>query len=307
MKKTGFDQIWGGTFRYPIRVPVEGLSWDEAIGPAPGLVSNVEPAYLKAPWLVGPPLRFNEIFSCKVPPSFHPPELLRRFARLPLTQEAIGRFANTFGFLGEPLPVCYPTSHQENMLKFGESFHFWKEEIDRMSFLLTLWDAIQAAELGRDVGFLARCIIWNHPGEPKHVRIEWSAPEKGLVKSVSLIAAEWILPEKEMLLQWKHNDMVNPARYYLNKQIDARLKDHVKLFVSDDDMYMQFDSLLAALYSSFKWEVLGKGYAPKFCLHCGEIFTPTRIDQKYHRKCQKNANWHRHKGEWRERKSDSTG
>jgi len=100
--------------------------------------------------------------------------------------------------------------------------------------------------------------------------------------------------------------MVNPARYYLNKQIDARLKDHVKLFVTEDDMYIRFDSLLAALYSSVKWEVLGKGYVPKFCLHCGEIFTPTRIDQKYHRKCQKNVNWHRHKENWRKRKSDST-
>src|ERR1700730_7820226 len=134
MRKSGFDRVWGGAFRYPILVPSHGLCWDEEVEVAPGLIGNVKLSHLKAPWLVNPSVRFNEPLHFKVPPSFQPAELLRRCAQLPLTHEAIGAFANKFGFLGKPLPVCYPsgTYHSENTLKLGESFYFWEEEIERM-------------------------------------------------------------------------------------------------------------------------------------------------------------------------------
>jgi hypothetical protein len=223
----------------------------------------------------------------KVPPSFQPPELLRRFARLPLTCEAIGVFANKFGFLGKPLFVCYPpAANRSKDFLWGESFYFWKEQIEQVKFLLDIWDAIQTEEMSGDSGLLKRCIVWNRLGEPKSVGIHWLAPKRG----GSIIASELISSQKEILQQWKHNELVNPARYYLNRQIDDQLKNHIELFISDDGMYVEFDSLLAALYSAFKWEVLGKGLLPMLCPHCGKVFTPERRNQKFHNEsCQKAA------------------
>ena len=85
MRKTGFDRVWGGMFRYRIWVPFDGLHWDEEIEPLP-TEEYVKSDYLKAPWLISPTLRFNEPVKFKIPPSFQPAKLLRRFARLPLTR-----------------------------------------------------------------------------------------------------------------------------------------------------------------------------------------------------------------------------
>jgi hypothetical protein len=208
MGRTGFDRVWGGMFRYQIWVPSHGLCWDEEIQAVPGLVTNVKSAYLKAPWLINPIVRFNEPLMYKVPPAFQPAELLRRFARLPITREAIGTFANEFGFLGKPLSVCYPngTNRSENTLKLGESFYFWKEEIEWMRFLLDIWDAIQTAEMGGGLGLLTQYIKWNHPGEPQCVYLQYSAPEKEIISYGAIVAAEWVLSDRKMLQQWRHWD-----------------------------------------------------------------------------------------------------
>jgi hypothetical protein len=303
MAKSSIRSTQEGMFRYRPWVPSHGLTWDSELQHVDGLTGHFlqsKPDLLKAPWLVDPIVEFNTRLQGKVASPFRPPGLFRRFAKLTLTYEAIGDFANKYGFLGkDPVPLHYPsgTHHIEN--KLGEPFLFWKEEIERMHLLVSLWDSVVSTERGGGAGSLARQIVWNCPGMTKMVRLVLRYDSDGNILFWRTIADERIEPGQEVLKQWKHNDLINPARYYLNEQIDAQLEGHISPRITTDDAYMDLDCLLATLYLSFKWEVVGKK-PPMQCPQCKEIFTPSRTNQKYcSEKCTHNASWHRNKEKWR--------
>jgi hypothetical protein len=304
MATSGFESMREGMFRYRAWVPSHGLTWDDELKPSEGLIGHFlqsKPSLLKAPWLVDPIVEFNVLQDGKIAPTFQPPGLFRRFAKLSLTRDAIGDFANKYGFLGsDPIPLHYPsgTHHAENKLKLGEPLLFWKEEIERMCLLVNLWDCVLDTERKGSAGALARHIVWNHPGETKIVRLVLKYESGGNILFLRTIVDERIEPGREMLKHWRHNDLINPARYYLNEQIDTQLEGHISPHLSTDDVYMKLDCLLAALYLSFKWEVLGKKLSMQ-CPQCEHFFSPTRKNQKYcNPKCTRNASWHRNKEKW---------
>jgi len=229
--------------------PADGYRWDHDLRPAPGLV---KPGSIPdAPWLVSAAVGIPELsqrYSV-----FRDKMVLRDFARLSPTAEAIQQFANHHGHLGDLMPIYYPdkAGQPDGILWAGESLQFWLGEIEEMSILVTLWEMVQ----DRQIEALKEHIIWklDPPGVlfVRESRGGWGG---------AVIASDKILPG--LFYQWNWGEVIRPALSYLCTQINKRLEGHVNptLFPSQKvgqkaEMYMVPDSLRAALYLLLLMEV----------------------------------------------------
>jgi hypothetical protein len=268
-----------GAFIFLWKVPRGGYYLDEDLisAPAPIELGDVP---LNPPWLVGLP--DDEMPSRQYAP-FQKPNLFRQFSALSPHHKAIARFASRYGLLGHKVPLIYPNQPGQP-LQEGESLQFWQREIQEMAILVELWDLVRYEREEP----LSKIILWrNHP---RSIIFKWQENRQ------SLIASD-LLPDGVSCTQWEYKDVIGPARYYLCRQINERLRSHVSpsiLPFLDGEIYMFPDSLLSAMYVMFALEVSGRIHPAIQCRGCGVYFVPTHKRQVYHDDaCRKLTHYYR--------------
>ena len=235
-------------FMFIGQYPTTGFRWDNDLRPAPSLVKQEN--IPDAPWLVSQAVGIFELgqrYSI-----FDEKNVLRDFAKLSPTAEAIQQFANRHGYLADEddlVPLYYPDGKPDHNLWVGESLQFWTKEIREMNMLVTLWEMIK----DKQIEALREHIIWKL--DSMGVFFIWQYPGISLSK-MAVIASEKIAPE--LFYQWKWGEVIRPALHYLCAEINAQTRGHINPTLFPPrmmEMYMVPDSFRSALYVLISMEV----------------------------------------------------
>ena len=313
-----FQTMTQGPFAALLRVPGEGFSWRE------GLVSfESDPVgkNVTGSWLV----RQDSLYSRQYPP-LEEANLHRRFARIEPTAESILAFANEYGLLGHPQWLAEPSSNHQAML-IGEPLGFWQHEIERIAVLIDLWELVKRG-CRRELGHL---VNWNSTGKPQQV-IFYLVGVSGkvrpdLAKGIRQKSSEFqddvrhagdrsgriayrhgtVLADEEnginieLLERWNRGDPIEPARYFVHREVNNRLRGHVNPAVlpfREGEIFFFPDCLLTSLYTLFMLEISGRNRPAILCErpNCGRYFKPMHGRQKYcEKQCQQLAYYYRKK------------
>ena len=309
-----FQAMTRGPFAALLRVPEDGFSWRD------GLVvldSERVEKNTAGPWLV----RSDSLYVRQYSP-LAIPNLPRRFARTEPTAESILAFANEYGLLGHAFWLGDPDSNDQAML-VGESLGFWQKEIERMARLMALWKLVKGG-CRRELSHLVQ---WTPPGEPQQVRLypvvvdrelrpdlsQWMRQHPGEFRDdvrqhgdragrvTTVLAHEENGSDIELLERWKHGDPVEPARYFVHREVNNRLRGHVSPAVlpfRKGELFFFPDCLLSSLYTQFMLELSGRNRPAMLCARpgCGRYFEPAHGRQQYcEKQCQQLAYYYRKK------------
>ena len=116
-----------------------------------------------------------------------------------------------------------------------------------------------------------------------------------------VLAHEEIGGDIALLERWRHGDPVEPARYFVHREVNRRLKGHVSPAVlpfRKGEIFFFPDCLLSAVYTQFMLELSGRNRPAVLCarLGCGRYFEPAHGRQRYCDKpCQQLAYYYRKK------------
>ena len=199
--------------------------------------------------------------------------LFRTFAALDPSRESILEFANSYGFLGEPITerVILPAATKAKATADGESITRWKGEITALRRVVELWDAL----IRGDVEKLKTVIKWKD-GRVQYVEGAW-------------MAGPDINPD--IYARFAPPDVTQPAWYALqdatNRCMGERASTprllwnaggHLRVFVVPQ-------TLIAAIWIQFAFAI-GSDYAYKTCKTCGRWFqvgpgADMRLDARY--------------------------
>lgn len=214
--------------------------------------------------------------------------LHRKFAGLHSEESIIG-FANKYGLLGAygvPLVPC-----GGGKVVHGESLEPWRTESQNMGILLAIWDLVRK----KDAKKLSAIIIWppNRFGVQNYSCVmltmqaayddsqkEWQVshykgegpPPPGYCAKTEKISSRDSNINPELLERWQYNQWIEPAKYYVCKEVNKQLKGHVYpqvLPFLEDKVYLFPDSLLSALWVMFLMEIMGN-VKVRQCDVCGE-------------------------------------
>jgi hypothetical protein len=230
--------------------------------------------------------------------------LFRDFVATAPTKEGIRVFANKYGLLGGDItyPIVFRTPQSPNDVEpgHGEPLSAWIREILVMRQVVTLWDLAHAG----DVKGLSQYIHWREEGVlyDSHPHLEEKLPlpialgilhfaeENGppLYHRRAWIATSTAHPE--LLQQFSSGDVVQPARYYVQRGVNEYLQGHVsaRLLWADRrtrlDLCFVPESLKDALWLQFAHAIAGnKDYRP--CVECATWFELSpkvaRADKRY--------------------------
>ncbi len=220
--------------------------------------------------------------------------LFEKFADLKLTPASIQPFANRYGDLSNryspATAVRRPAGTYRTSQLHGSSLRKWKGEIQRMRILVAIWRAVKAARK-RD---LEGVIVWTRR----------NTVEYGLPWTETLIASPHY--NKHLLDRFKPLDVIRPAMYLLQAEINRRIADPtdddflsiVPRFVwcpgprndegkakPDHHQRIIFEptNLLAAIWLQFARAVT-EGYQLQTCAGCGEYFQVGKGARRAHTK-----------------------
>lgn len=319
-----FDDLTLGPFACRIAVPESGYVVNGRLALDPARVLGE--VHEDGPWLVEPH-DVPENRQVRQYSPFRHTGLHRRFAHIPSTEPAIAAFASSYGLLGAARHV-YDPSKQTQTERTGESIQYWRREIAYMRCMLEILDMVR----DRQSGPLGQLVVWN--ADPPSVSIHLAGTTAGLLPALAravrresdperrrelLLAARARAPwhqgfltmkqiahadlgtaDRELLDRWSFGDPIEPARYFVyrevNKQLDGRVHPAVLPYRSGDVFFFA-DGLLGALYAMFAAELSGRLLAPTQCKGCGEYFNPSSRRQKYcEDRCRKLTWWHKEKG-----------
>jgi len=250
------DRQLSQPFEFLWRLPADGFEWVRA---KPVLSDETRKDWFLVEKRV-PPLRTNvykPLESCT--------GLFRTFAETSATREGILQFANLYGSLGEPWSQgIIQTGEKTQPVLTGENFMGWKSEILLMHELVLLWDAARAG----DTNTLKRFINWNNGAVFCEVRTAITEKRK-------LLAAPGLNPE--ILARFKPHDVIQPARYALQKITNEQLVNHPatpRLLWNkraDLQLFMCPRTLNAALWVQFA-SAVGSNHSYRMCEACGKWF-----------------------------------
>ena len=313
-----FRAMTQGPFAALLRVPADGFRWHD------GLVvfdSERVEKNIAGPWLIRSDSLYIRQYSPLAIPNLH-----RRFAWIEPTVESILAFANEYGLLGHALWLGDPDSNDQAML-VGESLGFWQKEIERMARLMALWNLVKGGRQRE----LSHLVQWTPPGKPQQVRLylvvvgrelrpdlsQWMRQCPGEFRDdvrqngdragrvtyceVTVLAHEENGSDVELLERWKHGDPVEPARYFVHREVNNLLRGHVSPAVlpfRKGEIFFFPDCLLSSLYTQFMLELSGRNRPAMLCERpgCGRYFEPMHGRQKYCNKpCQQLAYYYRSK------------
>ena len=318
-----FQAMTRGSFAALLRVPEDGFSWRDCLVAfdGKGVGENTT-----GPWLIRPDSLYVRQYSPLAVPDLH-----RRFARTEPTDGSILAFANKYGFLGHSLALRDPELQSQTVhideIPVGESLGFWQREIVRMARLMALWELVK----GGCQRELSHLVQWTPPGEPQQVRLylvvvdgkirpdlaqcmrqrprefrNYVRQDEDLAGrmghgEVTVLAYEENASDVELLERWRHGDPVEPARYFVHREVNKRLRGHVSPAVlpyRKGEIYFFPDCLRGSLYTLFMLELSGRQRPAMLCTRpgCGRYFEPTHGRQRYCDKpCQQLAYYYRRK------------
>ena len=313
-----FQAMTQGPFAALLRVPGEGFNWRE------GLVSfESDPVgkNVTGSWLV----RLDSLYVRPYPP-LDVANLHRRFARIEPTAESILAFANEYGFLGHPQLLADPSLNHQEML-VGEPLGLWQHEIERMSLLIDLWELVKRG-CRRELSHL---VYWTPTGKPQQVMfylvgvggkvrpdlangirqnpsefhddVRQAGDRSGRItyRQGTVLADEENGIGIELLERWEHGDPIEPARFFVHREVNNRLRGHVSPAVlpfREGEIFFFPDCLLSSLYTKFMLEISGRNRPAILCErpNCGRYFEPMHGRQKYcEKQCQQLAYYYRKK------------
>jgi len=205
--------------------------------------------------------------------------LFLRFAALTTGRSDIKKFADRFGVLfniyGLADMVRRPSGQYSTSQQQGTTFSRWKWEIEKMRCLARIWKAVKGGRKSE----LRKVVHWkdkNAVGYRLGKRSVWlAAPELN----------------QHLLRRFKPNDVLRPAMYLLQREINSRIADetsstHLAIvprlvwcpgsriddFARPDHhqrMIFQPTNLLAAMWLQFALAVTEE-YQLRVCEGCGE-------------------------------------
>ena len=313
-----FQAMTRGPFAALLRVPEEGFGWSD------GLVvldSEGDGENTAGPWLTRPNSLYVRQYSPLAVPDLH-----RRFARTEPTAESILAFSNGYGLLGHGLWLSDSGSNDRGMV-VGESLGFWQKEIGHMARLMALWELVKRGSRRE----LSHLVEWTPPGKSQQVRLylvyvdgtlrpdlvqcmrqrldefhDYFRRDEDLAGrmshwGVTVLAHEENGNDIELLEHWKHGDPIEPARYYVHREVNKRIRGHVSPAVlpfRKGEIFFFPDCLLSSLYTQFMLELSGRSRPAMLCERpgCGRYFEPMHGRQKYcEKRCQQLAYYYRSK------------
>jgi hypothetical protein len=206
--------------------------------------------------------------------------LFRKFAKLKPTRADIQKFANRFGVIFDPgvhgSVRRASGSYRVSQLQ-GVSLRRWKGEIERMRVLVNIWEAIKDHKKNE----LRRAIVWKGKDTVGY-KIAWSD---------TLLANPHF--NKHLLDRFKSLDVVKPALYLLQAEINKRIADsaspaHLAIVprlvwcpgprvdgIAKPDHHQRIifqpTNLLAAMWLQFA-QAVTEEYQLQTCKGCGEYF-----------------------------------
>ena len=313
-----FEAMVQGPFAALLRVPEDGFSWRD------GLVAidvGRDEKNIPGRWLIGSDSLYTRQYSPLAVSSLH-----RRFARNEPTAESILAFANEYGFLGHPSWLGDPDASVQAML-VGESLGFWQKEVGRMARLMALWEVVKRGN-SRD---LSQLVEWTRQDRSQLVRLYLAVVDGKVHPDLALrmrqgreefwdyfrqnedlvgpttycemivLAHEEISGGTELLERWRYGDPVEPARYFVHREVNRRLRGHVSPAVlpfRKGEIRLFPDCLLSSLYTQFLLELSGRSRPAIVCARhgCGRYFEPAHGRQRYcDKRCQQLAYYYRKK------------
>ena len=153
---------------------------------------------------------------------------------------------------------------------------------------------------------LAQC-LWQNPLEfSDHFRQDGDYAGRMPYTGGTLLADEENGFYPELLERWKHGDPLEPAKYYVHREVNNQQKGHVSPAVlpfREGKIFFFPDCLLSALYTKFMLEISGRERPAILCERpgCGSYFQPEHGRQQYcEKRCQQLAYYYRKKEKERE-------
>lgn len=305
--RISFKEITSGPYAFLWYVAAKG--YDLADGKTHRLVDSTNEKEEPAPWLVPHEKIEGSVnqFKANNYPPFLKSTLHRKFSQL-YNKKVILDFANRYGLLEEPKTMLVPSSG--GGLSLGESLKLWEKEIAVMGGLLTIWDLVTK----HDAGKLGQFIIWTehtvqidmvadfddtpckweilksprnniYPQNPKRTNVIkkdmtrqdfkdnfYSCPR---VRFSGHIAGRDL--STPVFNRWKRGEVIEPAKYFVIREVNERLKGHLdlKLLIPDQKdeppstFYVFPDSLRSALWAMVLMELTAK-VRLRQCDICGE-------------------------------------
>lgn len=262
-----------GSYAFLWRVAVEGCKvLDASTHKIVASIEGVERASgidEESPWLVSS----GDIARQYAPLS--KPTLHREFASL-YSDESIIEFANRYGLLGQYDVSLFPPPR--GSMELGESINRWKYESRDIGILLYIWDLVRDEKVGKLshlISWLDGVLIGYKYEYDENANIWQALPPPVNNAPVPGVAFSWIANQHqhvELLDRWQRGALIEPAKYYICREINERLRGHVapQIFpFMSNRVYLYPDSLLAAMWVMFLFEILGD-IKPRRCDVCGK-------------------------------------
>ena len=192
------------------------------------------------------------------------PALFLEFAKMPPTKEAIQQFATLHGDLFDRYDQQQRLVRSDGTVAHGASLQTWTQEIDDMRIVVGLWECVKYRQLS-----VLRKVI------------RWTAQEVGYVLKSSrrrrnITLAHAGIPETGFA-RFSPKDVLLPARYALQREINARLEDRPPFprlaWTSDNHQRIVISSpdLLTAMWLQFAYAVTEE-FQLRECQECGKYF-----------------------------------
>lgn len=309
-----FSDMESGMLAGLWRVPVSGYEWRDDLRPVTRRGTLITEDPNETDWWLVP--RGDEVRRF---PVLNQPKLTRDFHRASLdaSRPAILDFANSYGSLGSgqwlvrrgeftgPGPKRITMSGDPR--DFGEPWGLWQKEAITFRHLYETWQHIVVLQ-DRDSrsGYavdqarreLNRRIAWTDKGAIRF-QSEVRIGDQRL-PSWSWITAPELRDHEDITANIQWGDSVAAARFHIIRQINKRLSGHVDPYLlpfRNDALRFVPDSLLAAIYLRFAFEVSEGIGKLRECEGCAVPFVPGRSDQQYCTKnCRERASYRRRVG-----------
>jgi len=248
--------------------------------------------------VINPKTKTNDSYK----PLVENPNLFVIFSSLEGTEEDILKFANTYGWLGEPKLIF--KRHGSRIE--GESIHCWRDEIEEMQLLRKVNEWVKNYKIEE----LKKVIGWSKNGTRVWFWYEYKSQLSGSAtqRSGMLLADKQRRLNPEYLTRWAPNDLFEPAKVFLVKRLNMRLQEtRWNLLLNDQNTivpYIRPRNLLNALWLQFAQYVTGERRLIP-CEICNKWMDVTdfRLSKKVHPDCSKRTR----QKKWRDKDKGKMG
>ena len=238
----------------------------------------------------GPPYLLQKSTTARLYNPLANPDLFWEFLNLPLTQDDILEFANTYGFLSQGRN-CFD---ERDKPVLGESLYFWLYAKAEMNMLFNIDQWIQHGDGNR----LKEVIGWSKNGTC--VTFHYSFPKNWAINNCYPPQVCQTLGQKNSREpesskrwdRWERDDLIAPAKALLISRVNQCLKgtSHQLLIDNNEKIrpYIHPMILLDALWLQFAQHIAEERRL-RPCKFCNKLMDVTnyRRDKSVHPKCSK--------------------